>query len=118
MFGPAGTVYVYRSYGIHWCMNVVAGPEGDPQGVLLRGGSVVTGRGTAIERRGRSDHLTDGPGKLGQALGIDGSLSGTMIGGGAVRISGLGSVHAFEATPRIGISRAVGRPWRFVALDS
>lgn len=99
-------------------MNVVAGPQGDPQGVLLRGGSVVTGRETAIERRGRADHLTDGPGKLGQALGIDGGLSGTMIGGGAVGISGLGSVDAFEATPRIGISRAVGRPWRFVALDS
>jgi DNA-3-methyladenine glycosylase len=118
MFQAAGTVYVYRSYGIHWCMNIVAGDPEDPQGVLLRGGSVVAGRDTAIRRRGRADHLADGPGKLAQALAVDGRSSGSTIGAGAVSISGLGTVHAYETTPRIGISRATDREWRFLSRDS
>lgn len=118
MFQAAGTIYVYRSYGIHWCMNIVAGDREDPQGVLLRGGSIVAGRETAIRRRGRSDHLADGPGKLAQALAVDGGSSGSTIGVGGVSISGLGTVRAYETTPRIGISRATDREWRFLSRHS
>jgi DNA-3-methyladenine glycosylase len=119
MFGPAGTVYIYRSYGIHWCMNFVTGEEGEPQGVLLRSGQVVEGLDTVERRRARSDHLTDGPGKLGQALGITGALSGSMLNEGPISLTGLGTVLQPDCTtPRIGISKAKERPWRFVILDS
>jgi DNA-3-methyladenine glycosylase len=71
MFGPPGTVYVYRSYGIHWCVNIVTGDIGEAQAVLIRGGRVTEGMDTVVMRRGRTDHLADGPGKLTQALAID-----------------------------------------------
>jgi DNA-3-methyladenine glycosylase len=115
MFGPAGTLYVYRSYGIHWCVNLVTGAEGDPQAILIRGGAVIEGTDTAIERRGRSDHLTDGPGKLCQALAIDGSLSGRHVGPDSVDVTLAAEPVDFIATPRVGIAKAVDRPWRFVA---
>ena len=116
MFRPAGTLYVYRSYGIHWCANIAAGAEGEGKAVLLRGGRVVEGRETVERRRGRTDHLADGPGKLAQALGITGEHDGTSVMSGPVRLEpgpppDPASVHA---TPRIGISRATDRPWRFV----
>ena len=115
MFGPPGMLYVYRSYGIHWCMNFVTGAEGEPQAVLLRGGEVVAGVGTAVQRRGRPDRLADGPGRLAQALGVTGAASGSMLGEGLVRIERLAaSVPTHEVTPRIGISAAADRPWRFV----
>lgn len=116
MFGPAGTLYVYRSYGIHWCANIATGPAGDGQAVLLRGGRVVEGLETVVRRRGRTDHLADGPGKLTQALGITGDHDGTSVFGGPVRLEpGPAPPPALvRATPRIGISREVDRPWRFV----
>jgi len=117
MFGPPGTLYVYRSYGIHWCANVVCGPVGTPSAVLLRGGTVVDGEDLVRARRGRSDHLTDGPGKLCQALGITGELDGSSVLTGPVRLEGSSSGRV-RATPRVGISRAVERPWRFVAADA
>lgn len=113
MFGPPGTLYVYRSYGIHWCANVVCGAEGVPAAVLLRGGVVVDGEATAARRRGRGDHLADGPGKLCQALGITGDLDGSSVLDGPVRLEGPGGSRA-KATPRVGITRAADRPWRFV----
>jgi len=115
MFGPSGLLYVYRSYGIHWCANIVTGGVGDPQAVLIRGGTVTDGLENAIARRGRADHLADGPGKLCQALGIDGSMSGTRLGSGSVDVTLLDEMLNYEATPRIGISKATKRPWRFVA---
>ena len=119
MFQAHGTIYIYRSYGIHWCMNFVTGTQGDPQGVLLRGGQIVEGLDTVRTRRGRSDHLTDGPGKLGQAFGITGDLSGTLLNSGPVAVKGLGSVAEPDlVTKRIGISKAKDRPWRFLTLDS
>ena len=115
MFGPPGHLYVYRSYGLHWCLNVVAGPEGQASAVLLRGGRPVGGRMIMERRRGRKDHLVDGPGKLCQALGVTGEHNGMSLFEGPVRFSS----HDREegtvlSTPRIGISRATGRPWRFV----
>lgn len=119
MFGVAGTVYVYRSYGIHWCMNFVTGDDGDPQGVLLRGGQIIDGIDAVVARRGRSDHLADGPGKLGQALGITGDHSGSFLGHGPISLSNLGTAaDSFKASPRVGISKAVERQWRFVLVEN
>lgn len=114
MFGPAGTLYVYRSYGIHWCMNIVTGPVGDPSAVLVRAGRPLVGTGVMVSRRGRTSHLTDGPGKLTQALGVTGACDGTSVLDGPVRLLTepriAGSVTALR---RVGISKAVDRPWRF-----
>ncbi len=118
MFGPAGTLYVYRSYGIHWCMNVVVGEEGLPHAVLLRGGEPTTGIKTMIERRGRSANIADGPGNLCQALGGTAAQDGTGLRAGPLRLvprPGVGT-RSIAATPRIGISKATERPWRFVAV--
>lgn len=118
MFGPAGFLYVYRSYGIHWCMNVVVGNVGVPHAVLLRGGEPVVGHGEMVRRRGRDKDLANGPGKLCQALGVTGDHNGTDLSSGPVRIvvgPGIGD-RSVERTPRIGISKAVERPWRFIAV--
>lgn len=114
MFGPPGTLYVYRSYGIHWCLNVVCRPAGHAAAVLIRGGEPLEGLDAMAERRGRADHLTDGPGKLAQALGVSGEHDGSSVFDGAVRIEGDPVPGVIEATPRIGIGRARNRLWRFV----
>ncbi len=114
MFGPRGTLYVYRSYGVHWCMNVVTGDEGDPSAVLLRAGLPAVGRDIMAARRGREDHLTDGPGKLTQALGITSRDDGTSISDGPVRVLDRPPVKGtILSGPRVGITKAVDRPWRF-----
>jgi DNA-3-methyladenine glycosylase len=117
MFGPPGTLYVYRSYGVHWCANVVAGAEGTGRAVLLRGGEPLEGKGVMQQRRGRTDQLTDGPGKLSQALGIDGSHDGLSLIDGPIRLlPRMTDVPSIVATPRVGISKAKGRLWRFVLV--
>ncbi|MEA2023037.1 MAG: DNA-3-methyladenine glycosylase [Actinomycetota bacterium] len=117
MFREPGTLYVYRSYGVHWCANIVTGLEGEPSAVLLRGGVPVAGIDTMKSRRGRADHLTDGPGKLCSALGITGEHDGTSLIDGPVRLVSDGLPHTamIDAGPRIGITKATDRPWRFVA---
>lgn len=117
MFGAAGTLYVYRSYGVHWCANVVTGPRDQPSAVLLRSGIPVAGAETMERRRGRDDHLADGPGKLCAALGITGLRDGTSVIDGPVRLFAGTLPHGatIEVGPRVGISKAVERPWRFVA---
>lgn len=114
MYGHPGGVYVYRSYGIHWCVNIVTGTAGSGEAVLIRAGEPIEGRTTMIGRRGRADHLSDGPGKLCQALGIDGSFDGTRL-GELLEISGVPGTRTWVATPRVGISVAVDHPLRFVA---
>ncbi len=118
MFGPPGFLYVYRSYGIHWCMNVVVREEGVAHAVLLRGGLPTVGRETMVRRRGRDTHLADGPGKLCQALAVTGEHDGVDLRTGPIRLEhgpGIGTA-AIERTPRIGISKATDRLWRFVAV--
>jgi DNA-3-methyladenine glycosylase len=114
MFGPPGRLYVYRSYGVHWCANVVCRPAGDPAAVLLRGGSPVEGLAVMVERRGRADHVADGPGRLCEALGIIGAADGADLFTGPVRLVGRAVPGTVTASPRIGISRAQDRPWRLV----
>ena len=115
MFGAAGTLYVYRSYGVHWCANVVTGRQGEGRAVLLRGGVPTEGLSILETRRGGADHLTDGPGKLCQALAINGDHDGTSLLDGPVRLLPPTSPldGTVVATPRIGITRATDRLWRF-----
>ena len=117
MFGPAGTLYVYRSYGLHWCMNVVAAEIGVAHAVLLRAAVPTRGRAVMERRRGRPNHLCDGPGKLCQALGVTGAQDGTSLTDGAVRLvaGSLPEGTPVDQTPRVGITRATDLPWRFVA---
>jgi DNA-3-methyladenine glycosylase len=116
MFGPPGTLYVYRSYGIHWCMNVTTGPEGEASALLLRAGQLTAGHTHAVRRRGRSDHLTDGPGKLAQALGVTGDHDGADLLHPSSPIQLRPGIQLpWTSTPRIGITKAVDLPWRWVA---
>ena len=118
MFGRPGTLYVYRSYGIHWCLNVSSGPEGSPAAILLRGGTVVEGAAIAAQRRRRSTNLADGPGKLCQALGVTGTHTGTMPDATEIEFEMPPAPVSHDATPRIGITRAVDRAWRFTTSES
>ena len=112
MFGPPGRLYVYLSYGIHRCANVVTGAEDDGQAVLLRAFEPID---EMLRRRGRQP-LADGPGKLCQALGIDLGDNGVdLFGTGAIRILGDGVPPPSRPRvgPRVGITKAVDVPWRF-----
>jgi DNA-3-methyladenine glycosylase len=115
MFLRAGTAYVFRSYGVHWCLNVVTGPEGYPAAVLLRGLDTLRGRKVAARRRGGREPLGAGPGRLCQLLGVTGRenghdlavpplqlLRGWDVEDGSVVVSG-----------RIGIRHAADWPLRF-----
>ena len=117
MFGPPGTLYVYRSYGIHWCANIVCGDEETGAAVLVRAGVPVAGVEHMVNRRGRDSDLLNGPGKLAQALAIDDSHNGIDLfeSDSAIRLIPGEPPAAIQATRRIGISKAVERPWRFVA---
>lgn len=118
MFRNAGTLYVYRSYGIHDCANTATGPEGVGWGILMRGGEIIDGLGIAVSRRGRETELANGPGKLCQALGITIDLNGTDLldPASVVRLEEGEPPEMVMATPRIGISRARDVPWRFVSV--
>jgi DNA-3-methyladenine glycosylase len=118
MFAPAGTLYVYRSYGVHWCMNVVTGPPGEASAVLLRAGRPVMGEEHMRRRRARADDLCVGPGRLSQALGVTGELDGTSLLDGPVRLLGEPAPGVTVlAGPRVGISRAVDRLWWFRLVE-
>lgn len=117
MFGPPGCVYVYRSYGIHWCMNLVCREAGHGAGVLLRAIEPTDGLERMRARRGLDNVrlLCAGPGRLGQALGIDRALNGMPLDQPpfALFAPGPGQDLTLVSGPRIGISKAVDRPWRF-----
>lgn len=123
MFGPAGRLYVYRSYGIHWCANVVCASDGVAGAVLLR--SVEPVRGLAAMRRDRPKAKRDsdlgaGPGKLCAVLGIAGDHDGVDLRKGPVRLLDDGVAPPAQPVQgvRIGISQAADRPWRFGVPDS
>jgi DNA-3-methyladenine glycosylase len=120
MFGPPGHLYVYFSYGVHWCANAVCMPDGVPQAVLLRALAPVAGIDVMHERRPaarRRRDLCSGPGRLCQALGIDRSHDGanlvTGAGGVTVLDDGVPPPSRPGRGPRIGISKAVEHAWRW-----
>lgn len=120
MFGPPGRLYVYRSYGIHWCANVVCGPDGQASAVLIRAVEPVVGVDAMWADRPRARALTDlgsGPGKLCAALGITGAHDGVdlLAPGAAVHLETGTEVPGAEVVsgPRVGITRATERAWRF-----
>ena len=116
MFGPAGFVYVYFTYGMHYCMNVVTGPEGEGSAVLIRALQPLTGQ-AVMEKRRRMGGVTatNGPAKLCQALGIDRSMNGHDLRKPPFMLRVQPPVPAADIvqTTRIGISRAKDQPWRF-----
>ena len=119
MFGPAGHAYVYFTYGMHFCVNLVCGPPGVAAAVLLRAGEVVDGLDTAIERRPRSSlrDLARGPARLTQALAIDRALDGADVTAARspLRVSAGAPLDRalVRHGPRVGISQAAEWPWRF-----
>jgi DNA-3-methyladenine glycosylase len=122
LFGPPGLWYVYLSYGMHWCANLVCGELGQASAVLLRALEPVAGMETMRERRGvvADRQLCSGPGKLCQALAITRDLDGTRMGGSLVKVRGHSGPGppAAVATPRIGITKAADWPLRFVVAGS
>ncbi|WP_292518246.1 DNA-3-methyladenine glycosylase [Methanoculleus sp.] len=129
MFGPAGHAYVYRIYGLHTCVNVVTGPEGTGEAVLVRALEPAAGIERMQERRGMSDpvSLCSGPGKLTQALGITMDLDGTSLSDGPLQVWSPGSLPdrrpegrdgEIVQTTRVGITKAADLPLRFYLKGS
>src|SRR5690349_24868351 len=120
MFGPPGRAYVYRSYGIHWCLNFVCREEGHGAGVLIRALEPTHGLDVMQQRRGLQDArlLCSGPGKLGQALGITHAMNGHRLDRAPFQVfARTGDVEVVSG-PRIGISKAVDVPWRYGMMGS
>ena len=115
MFGAPGHLYVYRSYGIHWCANVVCGPAGHGSAVLLRALEPTHGLDRMRERRETTTDrlLCSGPGRLTQALGITGVQDGADLTRPPFRLLAPESATLVERTTRIGISRATEKDWRY-----
>lgn len=117
LFGAPGLAYVYRSYGIHALINAVCEPEGVGAAVLIRALEPLDGVGDMFGRRGpkitRDIQLCSGPGKLTQALGVGLDLNGTSLVDGPLLVTERVSAPATIESRRIGITRAVGLPWRF-----
>ncbi|GLY90523.1 DNA-3-methyladenine glycosylase [Actinoallomurus iriomotensis] len=117
MFGPPGHAYVYFTYGMHFCVNLVCLGEGTAAAVLLRAGEIVEGRELAAARRPRSAarDLARGPARLCEALAIDRELSGTDVcdPGSPLRVSSGSPASSFRTGPRTGVSSAKDVPWRF-----
>jgi DNA-3-methyladenine glycosylase len=120
MFGPPGHAYVYRSYGIHWCLNVVCEAEGVPDAVLIRALEPVHGVARMVERRGL-DHprlLAAGPGRLCQALGVTRDHDGRSLDAPPFELLGRAEQPKILRAPRIGITKAAERPWRYLLAGS
>ena len=120
MFGPPGRAYVYKSYGVHWCMNVVTGADGTAEAVLIRGVEPLSGEDTMLARRRGRRPLAAGPGRLAQAFGITDALYGhdltraplQIVSGWAVRD------EQIVVTGRVGVSAAADWPLRFYVRGS
>jgi DNA-3-methyladenine glycosylase len=115
MFGPPGHAYVYRSYGIHWCLNLVCGGEGVAEAVLIRALEPTRGLELQQRRRGVEDvrQLCSGPGKLCQALGITHEDDGLALDVPPFRLEARADVPEIVTGPRIGITRATELHWRY-----
>jgi DNA-3-methyladenine glycosylase len=122
LFGPPGSWYVYLSYGMHWCANLVCQRPGQASAVLLRALEPLAGLDIMRRRRGpvADRDLCSGPGKLCQALGMTRELDGKKMSSAAVRVwrPGGGDEVSVLSTPRIGITKAADWPLRFVLAGS
>ncbi len=120
MFGPPCHVYIYRSYGIHWCLNFVCRAEGHGAGVLIRALEPVAGMEIMRARRGLANErlLCSGPGRVCQALDITAVHNGLPIDAPPFQLLSPTEQAAVVAGPRIGISKARDMPWRFGLSES
>lgn len=122
MFGPPGHLYVYFIYGMHHCLNVVCGPGGKPEAVLLRAAAIEAGEELARRRRGGVPEvrLASGPGNLTAAFGIDRSLNGADLLDGPIALADGPAPTRVVATSRVGVGYAAAwaeLPWRFLVAD-
>jgi DNA-3-methyladenine glycosylase len=120
MFGPAGHAYVYRSYGVHWCLNLVCGDEGDPQAVLIRALAPTAGIDMMRVRRGvqAERSLCSGPGKLCQALAITNVHDGLELDRPPFELRPRPAAPEIVTAPRIGITQAAELAWRYCLAGS
>ena len=120
MFGPPGQAYVYRSYGIHWCLNLVCEEEGSPAAVLIRALEPTVGLELMRERRGldAAQLLAAGPGRLCEALGVTREYDGLSLAGPPFELRAPSERPQVVAGTRIGISVAAERPWRYAEAGS
>ena len=120
MFGPPGHAYVYRSYGIHWCLNLVCGEEGVPEAALIRALEPTKGLDEQRRRRGVKDvrALCSGPGKLCQALGITREHDGLALDAAPFYLDVREETPEIVTGPRIGITRATELAWRYALAGS
>ena len=122
LYGPAGSWYVYRSYGLHWCANLVTDPPEEGAAVLLRALEPLEGLARMRRRRGGREArvLCAGPGRLTAALGIDRRLNGARVRGSGLDLRAGDPLPSARVavTPRIGLTRAADWPLRFVEADS
>jgi DNA-3-methyladenine glycosylase len=114
-FGPPGYAYVYRSYGIHWCLNFVCEAEGSASAVLIRALEPTHGLAAMRRRRGMADErlLCAGPGRLCEALGVTGTHYGLPLDKPPFELFARTSAPALAIGPRIGITKAAEMPWRY-----
>jgi DNA-3-methyladenine glycosylase len=115
MFGRPGHAYVYRSYGVHWCLNIVCEEEGSASAVLIRALEPARGLDAMRERRGLGDRrlLCAGPGRLCQALGITRAHDGLALDEPPFELHPRETEPEIVVGPRIGITKAADRPWRY-----
>jgi DNA-3-methyladenine glycosylase len=120
MFGPAGHAYVYRSYGIHWCLNLVCAGEGVAEAVLIRALEPLHGVEVMAARRGleRPRLLCSGPGRLCQALGVTREHDGLPLDRPPFDLLPATAPVEVVRAPRIGITKAADRPWRYLVAGS
>jgi DNA-3-methyladenine glycosylase len=120
MFGPPGYTYVYRSYGIHWCLNFVCEPKGSAAAVLIRAVEPTEGIPVMRRRRGTADVrlLCSGPGRVCEALGITAAQNGFALDEKPFQLFAREAAVEIITGPRIGITKAVDLPWRYGAKGS
>lgn len=116
MFGPSGHLYVYFTYGMHYCLNIVTGEKGVGEAVLVRALKIDEGVDVARQRRNRPDaELANGPAKICQALGVNLADNGQELNGSRMKLLPPLKKYKIETTMRIGITKDKDRPWRFTA---